>query len=160
MPDVMIVELEDAIDSIREQTGAADEQHCPFETAAKSQCASSSAVTPEASDILLLASDGFWDAFTNEEAAAAITHFLSVHPSTAASADDPVAHPLFSALAAHLSKEAYLRGSMDNITVMVVHLECIKRWLRENVEKNNRPLIKSAPIATAESKSADEIISV
>lgn len=53
---------------------------------------------------MILASDGLWDAFTNEEAVAFIK--------------DKLHEPDFGAKS--LTVKAYERGSLDNITVMVV----------------------------------------
>lgn len=167
-PDVRIVDLDDwhetkaqphtperDLDS-EDSASHADSDRCPFEAAASlsdSQCDFGLASGVLASDLLLLASDGFWDVFTNEEAAEATTAFLAAHedeesavpsssPSAPLGASPPpspsVSPPLFSWLAHHLTKAAYLRGSTDNITVMVVQLECIKRWIRQTTSTTGK----------------------
>ncbi len=128
-PDVKIVQLEDL-------TGAAETSppfaSCPFEAelplTEHQPCGSAVSTLGVTSPLLLLASDGFWDVFENAEAGAAALDFLHRHASTAAV---PGAEPLLSALAHHLVAEAYLRGSMDNLTVMAIDLQCVQRWLRE-----------------------------
>ncbi|KAL1123768.1 hypothetical protein AAG570_001541 [Ranatra chinensis] len=56
---------------------------------------------------VVLASDGLWDTFTNEEAIAFIRHQLSEEPHLGAKS---------------IALQAYSRGSLDNITVLVVQL--------------------------------------
>lgn len=55
---------------------------------------------------LILASDGLWDAFTNEEAALYVRQRLN--------------EPYLGAKS--LAMQAYQRGSVDNITVLVINL--------------------------------------
>ena len=56
---------------------------------------------------MILATDGLWDVFSNEEAVEFIKQSLD--------------KPLYGAR--DLVKEAYSRGSLDNITVIVVNFE-------------------------------------
>lgn len=60
---------------------------------------------------LLLASDGLWDAFSNEEAVAYIKERLN--------------EPHYGAKS--ITLQAYYRGSMDNITVVVINFKD-KKW--------------------------------
>ena len=152
VPDVHIVELEDEAwnESVLEDQANVHgaEGRCSFDSPVdSSRCDASAPLSTLGGDLLLLASDGFWDVFTNEEAAIAMTEYLAAHvvspsippaaPSTlppSSSSASTSSPPIFSALAHHLAREAYLKGSMDNITVMVVQLDCIKRWLRESAD--------------------------
>lgn len=58
-------------------------------------------------NFIILASDGLWDMFTNQEA----VDFISKH----------LDEPLYGAKS--ITSEAYLRGSLDNIAVIVVKLD-------------------------------------
>jgi len=62
---------------------------------------------------ILLASDGLWDIFTNEEAVAFVK--------------DRIDDPLHAARA--LTTQAYERGSLDNITVLIVDLRK-RKWTK------------------------------
>jgi len=58
---------------------------------------------------LVIASDGLWDVFTSEE----VSSFVSMHLKERQS---------FENIAKYLVDSAYLKGSMDNITVVIVEL--------------------------------------
>ena len=60
----------------------------------------------QAPSFMILASDGLWDAFSNEEAAFYVRQRL----------DEPYLG------AKSLAMQAFQRGSVDNITVLVVNL--------------------------------------
>lgn len=67
---------------------------------------------------LILASDGLWDTFTNEEAVAFIKERLN--------------EPHYGAKS--ITLQAYYRGSLDNITVVVINLQD-KKWSFSTVKK-------------------------
>ena len=172
-PDVKIIPLEDTVHPAQTIDGqyrlaasSPSSASCAFESGtllsdeitiplSTSSCSSSFSsfpsspfISPRPSDVLLIASDGFWDVFTNEEAAEAVIYYLSQQSSNQPNPNEnepktdfgtestqqpsPTSSlPILSSLASHLAKEAYLRGSMDNITIMAIDIECMKRWLRE-----------------------------
>jgi len=139
--------------NVADQMDAADGGHAPF-------CASS------ASDVMLLASDGFWDVYSSEEAATVVRRALITRPSachatngadtprspfcppldtrpsssssSSSSSSHASSHPLLSSVASDLVRSAYLRGSTDNITVMLVHVECIMRWMEEQHKQHTQ----------------------
>ena len=152
-PDVRVMQLDDIIED--EAT-----MHPPLCDAlpADSFPSCDASLSESSSPLLLLASDGFWDVFTNDEAAAAVVDYLRAHtlltastsPSASAgfpsapSADAPSgppmspSAPLLSSLAQSLVSQAYLRGSMDNITLMAIDLRCMQRWIKRQVEERER----------------------
>lgn len=65
---------------------------------------------------LILASDGLWDTFSNEEAVAFIRKHLH--------------EPLFGAKS--LTHQAYQRGSVDNISVLVIAFQNDKYYIGAN----------------------------
>lgn len=74
---------------------------------------------------LVVASDGLWDTITNDDAAQlALRH------------DDP------QAAAKHLMEEAYARGSLDNICVMVIDLRPYV-WFDRDYCQNRSPQLTS-----------------
>ena len=62
--------------------------------------------------ILVLASDGLWDTHINEEAVALIKARLGKDRLMGAE---------------NLAREAFNRGSLDNITLLVIHLKRFKK---------------------------------
>ena len=66
-------------------------------------------LTEHQPQFMILATDGLWDTFTNEEAVAFISERLS--------------EPHYGAKS--LVLQAYYRGSLDNITVMVINFQAM-----------------------------------
>lgn len=64
---------------------------------------------------IILASDGLWDTFTNEEAVAFIKERIN--------------EPHFGAKS--ITLQSYYRGSLDNITVVVINLKDHKYSISE-----------------------------
>ncbi|KAJ7535152.1 hypothetical protein O6H91_12G021000 [Diphasiastrum complanatum] len=84
--------------------------------------------TPRMKDdeCLILASDGLWDVLSNEEACDIARRCLAGHcryRNHPGSPDNEIDNPLATAAAAILAKVALSKGSMDNISVVVVDLK-------------------------------------
>jgi len=77
-------------------------------------------------EFIILASDGLWDVMSNEEACKVARNCLCGH--AAAKYPDTVHGSSGSDAAAMLVEFAMLRGSTDNISIVVVELKRLKRW--------------------------------
>ena len=80
---------------------------------------------------MILASDGLWDVISNEEACDIarrhIAHWHNKNPVSSSKSIDELMDPAAQAAANHLCKLAIQRGSSDNITILVMELEEIRR---------------------------------
>ncbi|XP_005095331.1 protein phosphatase 1L [Aplysia californica] len=88
---------------------------------------------------IIMASDGLWDVFSNEEAAQFISERLD--------------EPHFGAKS--LALQAYYRGSLDNITVMVINVKR-KRVLQKKFDEHKEIVTAAQRTAGEEKEGAEE----
>lgn len=72
---------------------------------------------------MIVASDGFWDTFSNENAVQFVRSDLARHAASLNMAESQASLALY--LAKRLANEAYTRESYDNITIIVVLFEAV-----------------------------------
>ena len=103
-------------------------------------------INPEEDDFIIVASDGFWDVFTNESAVSKARQMLRDQKMSPADASKA------------LTELAFLRESLDNITVIVVDIKSVAESQGGEKEGVKQPTFVEAPRDDEDSMDGIEMI--